>query len=133
MVNKTLLSKDYSNLLQTLRDDGNFLFYGDECHHHNTNRFKSHLPKNSNFRMGLSATPIIIWMKKNDNLEQFYSSVVAEYSLGDAITAKVLTPYEYHPILVELTEEEVEEYNALSLKIAQIYSNKDKSRSHSSA
>ena len=84
--------------------------------------------------MGLSATPYhYLDEEKNDNLEQFYSSVVAEYSLGDAITAKVLTPYEYHPILVELTEEEVEEYNALSLKIAQIYSNKDKSRSHTQA
>lgn len=128
VVNKTLLSADYSNLLKTLRQDGNFLFIGDECHHHNTTRFKSHLPTNSNYRMGLSATPYhYLDEEKNDNLEDFYGSIVAEYSLSDAITAKVLTPYEYHPVLVELTEDEVEEYNLLSLKIAQIYSSENKS------
>lgn len=45
--------------------------------------------------------------------------MVYKLSLADAIGVS-LTPYYYHPILVELTSEELEEYKALSAKIGRL-------------
>jgi len=49
---------------------------------------------------------------------------VFEYSLGEAIP-EFLTPYDYYPIIVELTEEEMEDYSSLSKRLAKAYASDD--------
>jgi superfamily II DNA or RNA helicase len=49
--------------------------------------------------------------------EYFGSVLEPEFTLKDAIAAKALVPYVYYPVLVELTEPEIEQYGELSSRI----------------
>jgi superfamily II DNA or RNA helicase len=72
--------------------------------------------------MGLSATPVhYLDNARNTRLEQFYGPVVYEYSLSQAIIDNVLTPYDYHVMLIELTFEETEQFLDLSQQIGKLY------------
>ena len=62
-------------------------------------------------------------------LENFFEDqppYAYEYSLEAAIQNKVLTKYSYHPVLVELTQEEMETFSKISLEIARLYDPKKK-------
>ena len=62
-------------------------------------------------------------------LENFFEDqppYAYEYSLEAAIQNKVLTKYSYHPVLVELTQEEMETFSKISLEIAKLYDPKKK-------
>ena len=83
-----------------------------------------------NYRLGVSATPER-WMDDdgNDAIFSFFGDIVYQFSLSDALvkinpdTGKTfLTPYEYYPVFVELTDEEFEKYSVYSSIIAQLYS-----------
>ncbi len=99
-------------------------------HHQNfQNIEEKFLPSGENglpsarYRMGLSATPEhYIDTDKNIRLNEFYGSIVHTYTLKQAIEDEVLTPYCYHPKLVELTDEEAEEFVELSDEIGQLWS-----------
>ena len=93
------------------------------------------------FKLGLSATPERWYDDEgNDAINSFFGDVVFKFSLSDALlrinpdTKKTfLTPYEYHPIFVELTNEEFEKYRYYTTIISQLYgslknSKKDKAK-----
>lgn len=99
-----------------------FMFVGDECHHHGAYSTYLALPDNAGLRMGLSATPD----RQGDDIgnvhiENYYGPVVAEYTLKDALDDRVLTPYDYFVVPVDLSIDEAEEYIDLSMKIARLY------------
>ena len=82
-----------------------------------------------NYKLGLSATPER-WFddEGNEAIHTFFGDVVYRFTLSDALirinpeTGKTfLTPYEYHPIFVELTEEEFEDYSYYTGVIASLY------------
>ena len=76
-------------------------------------------PQNARYRIGLSATPEhYLDEERNARLKAYYGEIVFSYTLKQAIEDKVLTPYNYHPRLVELTLPEAEEFIALSDEIA---------------
>jgi len=116
VVNRTLQGDGFQGCLE-LVDEKNLFFIGDECHHHANENILKSLP-NARFKIGLSATP---WSRRENErkelLQEFYGSVVANYSIEDAIQQKVLCPYEYHPLIVRLSEYEMENYDALSQRI----------------
>jgi superfamily II DNA or RNA helicase len=121
VVNKTLGSAHFQNCLSEL-DGSRTFFIGDECHHHSAEGFEGKLMPEARFRIGLSATPFhYLDEEKNERLRQIYDKSVYEYTLADAVRDKVLTPYEYHPIGVELTDAETVEYLELSDQIARIF------------
>jgi superfamily II DNA or RNA helicase len=101
------------------KDEQHFMFVGDECHHHGAKATYNALPLNAKLRLGLSATPDRGEPEGNDNLLQYYGPVVATYNLADALRDEVLTPYDYHLVQVSLTDQETEEYVALSKRISQ--------------
>ena len=82
-----------------------------------------------NFKLGLSATPERWYDDEgNESINSFFGDVVFEFSLSNALTRinpdtgkTYLTPYEYHPIFVELTDEEFEEYNDYTNMISSLY------------
>lgn len=120
VVNRTLQSDAFQNLIREVPGE-HLLWVGDECHHHSAENMIKALPEHARFRLGLSATPENFWDDEaTQRLFRYYGSIVAEYSLRQALHDKVLTPYKYYPILVDLTEEESFEYEAISKKIAQI-------------
>lgn len=93
------------------------------------------------YRLGLSATPER-WNDEEGNYEikSFFGDVVYKFTLSDALirinpeTGKTfLTPYEYYPIFVELTDEEFAEYRYYSGLIAQLYIKLKKSRGNNQA
>lgn len=69
------------------------------------------------FRLGLSATPRR-WLDEEgtDVIFDYFDRTVFEFPLAKAIP-EFLTPYEYHPFFVELTEEEFEEYQVRTRQI----------------
>ncbi|WP_242462915.1 DEAD/DEAH box helicase family protein [Persephonella atlantica] len=96
----------------------------DECHYAGAPKYSKVLDPLFEARIGLSATPIRMWDEVgNIKIEDFFSKTVFKFPLEKAIKEGYLTPYEYHPILVELTDEEFREYEKYSEKLAKILSN----------
>lgn len=120
VVNRTLQSDKFQNLIRLVPKQY-FLWIGDECHHHSAEKTIKCLPPQASWRLGLSATPENYWNDEATNrLLSYYGSIIAEYSLKEALDEGILTPYKYFPILVDLTESEVIEYESISKKIGQI-------------
>lgn len=98
------------------------LIIGDEAHNLGAPHIEAKLPVQAPLRLALSATP----ERHLDDLgteaifRYFGPVLLPEFTLADAIQAGALVPYHYHPILVELTEEEAERYAKLSSKIGQM-------------
>lgn len=120
VVNRTLKSPEFQDALKKLPGE-RLLWIGDECHHHSSEAFAGFLPEQADFRMGLSATPEhYLDEDRNARLNEFYGKIVYSYTLRQAIEDKVLTPYLYHPHLVELTEHEAEDFVSLSEQIGRL-------------
>ena len=98
------------------------LLIGDEAHNLGAPHIEAKLPLQAPLRLALSATP----ERHLDDLGteaifRYFGPVLQpEFTLADAIQAGALVPYRYHPILVELTEEEAERYAKLSSRIGQL-------------
>jgi superfamily II DNA or RNA helicase len=79
------------------------------------------------FRLGLSATPE---RHMDDDgtqaLADYFGKVVFTYDLAEAIKDGNLCTYYYHPILVELSEEESIEYQNLSSQIGKFMARREK-------
>ncbi|MDD4871358.1 MAG: DEAD/DEAH box helicase family protein [Kiritimatiellae bacterium] len=120
VVDRTLGSDTFQGMLGQI--PGSYLLWiGDECHHHSSEGMVRCLPAQAKHRLGLSATPLHYMNERaNDRLLRYYGKVVKEYTLENALQDKVLTPYRYYVVPVDLTAEETEEYLELSGKIAQI-------------
>lgn len=129
VVNRTLCSEHFQSLLGEV-DKSTMLFVGDECHRHAGEKVRSFLP-DSVYKLGLSATPFV---DDDDEVETqfpnvakerlvgYYGEVVDEYTLSDAINDDVLTPYKYYMHVVRLSEDEQEDYEELTKKIANVLS-----------
>lgn len=77
-------------------------------------------------RIGLSATPKRIYDPEgSDAMEQFFNDKEPYtycFSMEKAITEGILCQYDYHPHLVQLTNDELAEYADITKKLARIYS-----------
>ena len=96
------------------------MIIGDECHGLGAPFVKRAMIPNANMRLGLSATPRR-WFddKGTEVIFSYFGSVCFEYPLEKAI-GKYLTPYEYKPKLIYLTQYEMELYEELTSKITRI-------------
>ena len=82
----------------------------DEAHYAGAPKMLSALPTEAPWRLGLSATPIRHYDEEGSNaLLDYFGGVIFEFGLKEAI-GPYLTPYFYHPIPVEMTLEEFEEF-----------------------
>lgn len=121
VVNRTLKTDHFQAFAGRL-DQNRLFFIGDECHHHGGAGFVGKLLPGARFRLGLSATPFhYMDDDANKRLKAVYDKPVFEYGLADAVQDKVLTPYEYFPVPVELTEREAQDYLDLSDQIARAF------------
>lgn len=99
---------------------------GDEVHGMGSTTHLDALIPEYRYRLGLSATPQRYYDEVGTaHLLGFFGGTVYTFSLHDAITQinpdtgeTFLVPYEYHPIIVELADEDTEEYFELSGRIA---------------
>lgn len=126
VVNKTLKSDAFQRCAKQL-DANRIFFIGDECHHHGGRGYTEKMLTGARFRIGLSATPFhYLDEEANQRLKGVYDCSVYQYSLADAVRDKVLTPYEYIPVPVELTESESLHYIDLSDQIARAFATSQK-------
>lgn len=130
----TISSEKYIQLMNEVRSP--ILLIGDEVHGMGSiGRIAGLLPIYK-FRLGLSATPNRYFDELGtEALLQYFDRTVYSFDLHRAINEinpetgeTYLIPYEYHPVFVELTVEEMEEYSDISAKIAILYSIKNRSK-----
>lgn len=77
-------------------------------------------------RIGLSATPKRIYDPEgSEAMERFFGDAepyTYAFSMEKAITDGILCQYDYHPHLVQMTSDELEEYAEITKKLARLYS-----------
>lgn len=121
--NSTFLGDKFQKKIKKLKND--FVFISDECHHLGTEKLLGMLP-DTEYRLGLSATPEIYMSEdKTKRLFAYFDGILASYSLGKAIKNNFLVPYSYHPLTVELTENEMEKYKEISAKLVKMLGTDD--------
>ncbi|MBM0740252.1 DNA phosphorothioation system restriction enzyme [Phormidium sp. CLA17] len=115
--NATLIRDSFQSQLQFFPKRS--LIIGDEAHNLGATRLESSLPQEIKLRLALSATPERYFDERGtERLFEYFGSVLKpEFTLRDAIAAKALVPYLYYPVLVELTEPEIERYEELTGRI----------------
>lgn len=119
-VNATFSGEKFQGFLK--RVTTNFLLIADEMHNLGAKKIKECLPDSAQFRMGLSATPIRRYDDAGSKLlESFFGKQIIEYGIKEAIDDGTLTEYLYYPVLVEFTEEEMGEYQDLSIRIGKLF------------
>lgn len=122
----TFQSENFQSQLKRLKN--NFVFIADECHRLGTDRLLRLLP-NTEYRMGLSATPEIYFSaERTEKLFSYFGGIIAKYDLKDAIDNNDLVPYNYYPIFVKLNEEEMEKYREESKRISRMIGHDDESK-----
>jgi superfamily II DNA or RNA helicase len=119
-VNASFKDERFQELLSLLKDakQRNHFLVVDECHHFNAPEHLKRLPEHFKLRLGLSATPYDQY--DEHYLDQYFTGIAYEFSLGRAIKDKFLTPYRYHLFACQLDDEETHAYEELTLKIVRI-------------
>ena len=120
----TFISEVMQRTLSRLQGDA--VLVADEAHHLGATKSRQNLPNLFSYRLGLSATPNR-WFDPEGTaaLRAYFRETVYEFPLAQAIEAGYLCSYSYLPHLVELTEGELYEYEALTAKIAKLYARKN--------
>ncbi len=123
----TFISDAMQRMLTRLQGDA--VLVADEVHHLGATKSRQNLPNLFNHRIGLSATPNR-WFDPEGTaaLRAYFGEAIYEFPLDRAIETGCLCPYSYHPYLVELTEEELEQYEKLTAKIAILYARNNDDR-----
>lgn len=116
VVNKTFLSPDFQRLLRP--DRVPHLLIADEMHNLGAEHLRANLDPLIRYRLGLSATPERHMDEDGTKaLFAYFGDIVFTYDLAQAIKGGQLCRYHYHPVLVELNEEEARQYLELTIEI----------------
>ena len=94
----------------------------DECHHLGSGSGLGSLPSHFRYRLGLSATPER-WEDPTgtDRLLDYFGGVVFSFDISAAIAAGCLCRYDYLPEIVDLEQDELDEYHRVtSLLVAEL-------------
>ena len=115
--NATFSSEFVQNQLSKIRSD--ILLMVDEAHNFGADNLRRLLLPNYKYRLALSATldrhgdP-----EGKEALYRYFGGKCIEYSLEKAIGEGKLTPYKYYPVIVSLSDIELQEYDNLTTQIA---------------
>lgn len=99
--------------------EGDILIVVDEAHNFGAMRLSRYLRDDIKYRLALSAT-----LERHGDEEgtqalyNYFGNKCIEYDLKRAIDEDKLTKYYYHPIIVSLSDDELEKYRELSAKIS---------------
>ena len=111
----TLCNSEFKAELEKF--DCKTLLIADEVHNLGSEGFITDPPYFFDYRLGLSATPIRQYDEEGtEQLFEFFGPVVFQFTLQEAI-GRCLVEYEYYVHPVELTEDEMDEWYALTEKI----------------
>ena len=111
----TLCTEEFNQRLAGL--PGEKLLVADECHNLGTDSFTADPPEYFDYRIGLSATPERQYDEAGTRaLQTYFGETCFTFTLEQAI-GNCLTEYDYHVHFVELTPNEMEEWNELTRQI----------------
>lgn len=119
-VHQTASGADFSSVVKALPPERT-LVIGDEVHGLGAPGMQSAMLPAAQMHLGLSATPRR-WLDEagTQAIEGTFGGVCYSFPLDKAITEGFLVPYDYHPELVRLTEDEYESYRELSAQIVRM-------------
>lgn len=114
--NATFASSKVQGYINSLKREA--LLIVDEAHNFGASNISKTLTDKFKYRIALSAT-----LERHhdtegtDKLKKYFGEKSIEYTLEMAIREGYLTPYYYHPIIVTLSDIELEKYNELTNQI----------------
>ena len=119
MVNVSYSMPYVQEILSSVK--GNLCLVVDEAHNFGSKKLQLCMLPNFKYRLALSAT----FERHHDEegtkiLYNYFGQKCITFTLDDAIHQGFLTPYYYHPIIVSLDEDELEEYIEITEKIVNI-------------
>jgi superfamily II DNA or RNA helicase len=121
---KTAASLEFNQLISKLRGKG-FLI-ADECHYFGVRSLRENKLHELDGKIGLSATPKRWWDEDGSSyIEEFFGEPVYQYDMKEAIVNGALTEYIYNPIIVDLTDDELERYERLTRRLIHLYSSEE--------
>lgn len=109
---ETFKSKYFQKILDNYAIE-NSLLIADEVHTFAANqlvKIYDNLDKIFKFKLGVSATPFRKNETETRKLIEFFDDIIFSYSLEDAIKNKYLNEYEYYPIILSFSNEELHNY-----------------------
>lgn len=124
----TASSDDFVGIIRNHLAKTPACFVGDEAHGLGAYKSKRALLDEYLYRIGLSATPAR-WFDDDGTkvLTDFFGNASYQFTIAQALTTinpltgmPFLTDYEYHPIFVSLTDEELDKYRTLSKRISRM-------------
>lgn len=117
--NDTFRDEKIQKFIKNITNDMNCVLVVDEVHNFGSVKLSQILPANIKYRLGLSAT-VERYMDKigTQKLIDYFGDKCIEYPIERAIREGALVKYEYHPIVVSLREDELEEYQKLTKQIS---------------
>ncbi len=124
--NASFMSKAINEEIRKLTQDT--ILVVDEAHNFGAKNLQNTLQQDFTYRLALSATLERQGDEDGTNiLRNFFGNKCIEYGLERAIAEKKLTPYYYYPVIVYLTDAELDKYQLYTSKIIQnIVKRKDK-------
>ena len=111
----TFIRKHMQDFVKNTRGIEDFIYIADEAHNLGSRGPLRHLPTSIRYRIGLSATPERIYDEiGSKKIYDFFNSEPPKYTyrftMKDAINAGILCRYDYTPLFVSLTNDEMEQY-----------------------
>jgi len=120
VTNSTFCNKEFQSKLEYFPKKT--ILIADEVHNLGAKQIKKMLPDRIPWRLGLSATPER-WLDSTGTstlFDYFGKPIEPPFTLSDAIKKGALVEYEYFPIFVELTDDEMLTYIEISERIAKL-------------
>ena len=118
--NASFALEPFQKILHALGN--NILVIADEAHNMGAEKQIAALPEHAKYRIALSATPERWFDEEGTSaIQEYFGETVIEFGLKEALDAGCLTPYQYHPIIVEFTDEEADRYIDISKQLSQLY------------
>lgn len=119
MVNASYSMPYVQEILSSVK--GNLCLVVDEAHNFGSKKLQLCMLPNFKYRLALSATLERHHDEDGTNsLYNYFGQKCITFTLDDAIHQGFLTPYYYHPIVVSLEEDELEEYIEITEKVVNI-------------
>ena len=121
VTNKTFSSKHFQDVIAQLKIRS--IIIADEVHNLGARTLASSLPGKISLRLGLSATPQRFMDEDGSAvISDYFGKTLAPFGIAEALQAlpPVLCPYDYIPIIVELTDDETYKYIEVTKKLARL-------------
>ena len=124
VTHKTASTQKFQEMLSIVKERPTMAIF-DEVHHIGASRLRNSLSEKVKYRIGLSATPQRWYdIPGTRILMEYFQGVCFSFPLEEAI-GEFLVEYHYIPHIIELTDEEFEQYRILTLRISKIFKSEE--------